>query len=225
MVEITARIMHHISRPRPEALLKALRPFAPVLSTDAVGRGAWWNARTCWLSGLESEASHILVVHDDAIACPGFAAAAQAAIEARPNAIVSFYAQRPEMLIACERGNPWVTFDIFAWGLGLCMPAAWAREFVEWRDRCIDPSRRHDDMSVLLWTLETGRVIHCTAPSLLDQDERCKAVTDGKSNEGNTATWFASDGADNINWLGHGLHVSGDRVNFLASRRHHFIHY
>ena len=187
-------------------------------------KGPWHNARQCWLTSPFG-ATHRLVIQDDAIPCEGFLDAARRAIKAKPEAILCFYTGRADMTRAAEvDGCSWLALDTLIWGLGLCMPVAWAREFVAWADANIDPAWIADDMRVLLWALVKGRPIYCTVPSLLQHDQGVESIViPGQMNEGTAAHWTPD--ATALDFKGGIEYRPGGRKNFVCSRAHKFKSY
>lgn len=236
MIELDLRafVMHHPSRSeeRVAEIVAALQPLKPEVVTDTFSHGPWWTASECWRAGARSGGTHVLVVHDDALLCAGFAESALEAMRARPCDVVSFHCQRAEILEASKQGCAWVGFDTFAWGLANCMSVVDAAAFAEWGAQRINPDKRHDDLRLLLWLLETGdRRYWCTVPSLAQHNPSMVSVTNaGHPNMGDTSPLYAEHGLDNAkaHFSNPGLSsfiVGRDRAQFLISRRHHFSDY
>lgn len=218
-MNIACYVMHHPSRPRPTSLLEALAPLAPQLMVDEESRGPWWNARRCWLAGMgDATATHALVVHDDAVAAPGAAESLVAAVAVRPEEIISFHSTRPEILGAATQKRRWLTYDVFCWGLALCMPLGVASDLVQWCDDHIVPDWRADDTRVLLYAQAHARSIWCTVPSLFQHPADGHGVL-GNANE--SSPWLAKRAI--LDWSGKPLVVPGDRRSYLVSRSKKFV--
>lgn len=196
MISILPRIMHHLSRPWPAALELALDPLAdiePEVFVDKESRGPWWNARRCWIEREGStfdnaRPTHILVVHDDAIATPGLAYNVRAALTARPDEIVSFYSSQPQYTSLASRALSvtdkvrWAATDTGCCGLAVCMPIAVADAFVHWCDANIREDWRSDDTRIALFAAALGSRIFHTVPALF-QHPPDGAGVDGGANQ------------------------------------------
>jgi FAD/FMN-containing dehydrogenase len=219
---IAPYIMTHPSRPAPRALSEALHPLAQVtLSSDRASAGPWANARECWLDGAydgarRRDVTHVLVCHDDAIPTQGLAESIRSAVAARPHDIISLFSTRSELSEWGPRGYSWIAYSTFCWGLGVVMPVAIARHFVEWCDYHIDPAWRADDTRITLYACANERLIYCTAPSLLQHPEDGHGVG-GQTNDISPYVSLCAQ------TFGHNtFEYAGDRRNFLLTRRHKF---
>lgn len=218
-MKIACRIMHHLSRPAPVELCDALATLGAEVRLDYDSHGAWWNARRCWLDGLrDPQATHVLVVHDDAIASPSAAQSIVAAVRHRPKDIISFFAARPELSEALRRDTRWVVFDTYAWGLALCLPRGMVTWFVHWCDERIKPDWRADDTRMLLFAMANNLDILCTAPSLFQHPVGGHGIVTGPND---SSPWVAKHAI--TDWSGEPLHIAGDRRNYLVSRSSKFI--
>lgn len=218
-MKIRAFVMHHGARPYPAELVEALRPFEVKVSLDNESQGPWWNARRCWYTGSMSDASHVLVCHDDAVPSLALVDGVCAAVAARPTDIISLYADRPEVVEAASAGMRWVGFDTFAWGLGLILPKVLAAELLVWAART-DPKWQADDTRVLMWACETRRRIWCTVPSLLDHEPGVRSLVQGTLNKG--APYFGSGAGVDFS-VSRSMVVSGDRAAWLKARERYYL--
>ena len=206
---IAARIMHVPERPLPTGLIRSLSPLHTTLFTDKEHRGPWWNARRCWTEPTEAE--HILVVQDDAAMPEGAAKQMLKAVEARPQAIVSFFSQKTAPDAA------WIDFDIEIWGVALCMPAVLARTMVEWVDAAVKDDMPQDDLRVLYFAANRGIPISCAVPSLVEHRPDMMSTVSPRP-EGNrgyqAGRLWAGEAVD---WRGNIVEKHGDRRPFARS--------
>ena len=216
---IAARIMSVYCRPTPLELVNGLAPFAPQTLVDDQGFGPWWNARRCWLSGIESGAEHVLVIQDDAALVPGFCELALEAIAARPRAVISFFYHEPRASVAAGDA-PWIDFPILNWGVALCLPSKWAQDCVEWNDLNIMPSQKADDLRVLTWACNMGLPVSCTNPSIVEhRPEFASTVSPRPDNREFMASRIHR--GEKIDWAQPPYKAPGDIRAFLISRQHH----
>ncbi len=188
-MKIAVRIMHHLSRPVPAELIRALAPlhalYTDMVFRDAESRGAWWNARQCW-DAYEPDATHVLVVHDDAIPIPGIANVLRDAVAAQPDQILSFYSSQPQFTehVADARNNgcSWVATVTGCCGLATIMPVAIASEFVAWCDTNIREDWKADDTRIALFAAASMRRIWISLPNVFQHPPDGRGV-DGGTNK------------------------------------------
>lgn len=159
----------------------------------------WHNARRCWL-GCPEDATHRLLVNDDAVLCPSFYEAVYAAVAARPNGIISFFTVRPEINNAAVAGRPWMVYNRNICGVALCMPRWLIKDFVAWCDENLNPDWHSADTRLLVWAHATGRDILYTVPSLVQHNEEHVSTIHHESNRGHVSTQFAEHGAKGVDW-------------------------
>lgn len=90
---LSAAVQHHPGRAELlPPLLAALEPLRPDVAADPdpSGAPAAWRAYRVALERTPPWATHRLIVQDDAVPCAGFAAAAAAAVEQVPDALLAF---------------------------------------------------------------------------------------------------------------------------------------
>lgn len=221
MKTIATCIMYYHARPHPRELLAAL-PTAKLV-IDEIGNGAWHTARRAWLVGaVDTAASHVLVVHDDAQPSPGVWQSVQAAVATYPDQIVSFYSSLPQYTEHVARGATphFIATAKGCCGLALCMPVQKAIEFVAWCDTHIQAEWRADDARVALYAAAHGERIFHTNPALFQHPPLGQGV-DGGANK------FAPSVARGaiLSWSPHLTVTSGearDQRLYLRIKRNKF---
>jgi hypothetical protein len=218
MISISARVMSVPERPCPTLLIAALAPFEPRTMIDCSHRGPAWNSDRCWLDGAATGASHVLVCQDDAVPCGSFAKLVRAAVEARPEAIISFFMHDHEAAQKAA-GAPWVDQPIKGWGPALCMSSAMAVDYVRWAKENLQDSVRADDLRLLHYACNHGLPISCTLPSLVEHSPNVASTV---SPRGNNREFLASRlyRGEQINWALPAYQAPGDTRAFLISRQH-----
>jgi hypothetical protein len=190
-MKIRTYIMHHPSRPFPDTLAAIMSTIGHAsFATDLESKGAWWNARSCWLEGSKAEhaADWIVVLHDDAEPAPGAAASVESALAGaqRQNVpIVSFFSCLPQYAqavpYALRKGALWVETATGCAGLALAMRPDVAACFVDWCDRYIRDDWKADDTRVALFAAATRIWIRHTAPALFQHPREGAGIEGGKN--------------------------------------------
>lgn len=183
----------------------------PVLSVDAPRQGCWWNARKCWSMGAATDATHVLVVQDDAVLADDFVAGATNAVRARPHDAVSFYSARKEVPAARDAGKPWVALPGSSWlgALAVVLPRQMTAEFVAWADAAeVEQAkawRYHDDTRLAAYLSATRRRMWVTAPSLVDHRNEPSQMGHPRTTGGRprVAALFQAHGTRYIDWTTH----------------------
>lgn len=214
---VRAAVIAHIVQHHPSRtdLLPRLLPHLrdPILVVDPGGRlsSAWRCYRLCLRADI-GDASHLLVIQDDAIPCEGFAEAAEAAVAARPETAVAFFlggqprTTAHQATIAMRRREPWAAWSPRDWWptVASCYPAAMARSLAAWVDArkpdargddapCGDFFRAHPHLEALV-----------TVPSLVQHPDDAPSLIGRKhmsgKNPGRTAKWLAQGDARTLTW-------------------------
>lgn len=169
----------------------------------------WATGRAAW-EARGADATHHLVIQDDALASPDIIAGLEAALEAQPAAagtIVNPYlgTKRPiqtryELMVkdAVSEGASWVVSRALSWGVGILCPVGAIDEMLAW---CDTKRNLPYDTRIGRWWLHHHRT-PCwhTWPSLLDHRQSPSIV--GHSNEGRYAHRFLTSSALDVDWSG-----------------------
>lgn len=128
----------------------------------------------CLAAGFDTDATHLVIVQDDAIVCGDFLAGLEQAVEFSEDRIVGLYVGnvRPEtkqttakLAEALESGRSWLAMPGPWWGVGIIIPTAHLPSLYEhyWRSRDQNYDRR-----IERWA--TAAKVECwyTVPSLVD---------------------------------------------------------
>lgn len=142
------------------------------------------------------EATHRLVIQDDAWPCDGFRALAQAAIEERPNDIVCFYVPdigaggRNRVIRALRKRESWAQLGLGGWvpAVAACWPIAAADDFVEWCPRVLPESTTADDKAIVEFCKRHGVHVWATVPSLVEHPDDVPSLL-GKEHGAGKIRW------------------------------------
>lgn len=174
---VAVAVQHHPSRTESlNRLLSTTEVDAVVVDPDPGGRSSAWRTYRECLRWLPSDASHLLILQDDVIACPGLRRAAEAAAQARPGRLISFWQGRApsdtarRLVAASQAGAPFCEVERKRWinTVALMWPAPLVAPFVEWADQ-LPGHWRADDSIVGEWAgmvNDYGCLV--TVPSLVE---------------------------------------------------------
>jgi len=207
---IHCRIQAHPSREHLHDRLRgALSPLpTEVLCHESTPPDPWANYRQCL--DYDGDASHLLIVQDDAIPCEGFADAAGRVAERWPdNPVCLFMGAFPSSTAArIRRAKPDVRYvalgpSSFVPLVCVLWPAHEARAFLWWSDSARGMTRA-DDGNAARWMKATRTQVMVTVPSLVQHDDGEPSVKGGRSHvpwqEGWRQALFLADDAFRYDW-------------------------
>ena len=208
-INLSVAVQHHPSRAETvKPLLKALGPKAELVTDpepDSPIHSPWRTYQEC-LDRTPLEATHRLIIQDDAEACPGFLKHARLALAARPDRIVVFHVSGApatssrRVLIAGEHDDSWAELDRNTWCpvVATCWPQfeiGPLLRFVE--DKHYAPSYYGDDYRVGQFLRETHRSALATVPSLVEHPDLVPSLIGTKAmggvNPGRVACCYIGD--------------------------------
>src|SRR5262245_41360451 len=145
MGRIAYRVQHAAGR---EGVLDRLLPLLPPAVEVITDEGAreklspWRGYRRCF-EDLPLDASHVVIVQDDARACRNFGQRLEQAVDEKPNDVISLFVgglpgrTRKNFLEAQGRGERWsqINFQEIHHVVCLCWPISLAKQFIEWIDQ------------------------------------------------------------------------------------------
>lgn len=138
-----------------------------LLFVDTQHLGNSGNAQQAW-EALAGSFMGGIVYEDDVRLCENFAAAADAALTARPAEVIAFFGALPILAEAQAQGYTWAAARTTAWNQCLYMPTRLAAAIVQTAEKCIQPSCRWWDERLSVHCLLTGRSVFYTVPSLVE---------------------------------------------------------
>lgn len=182
--------------------------------TDVKGRGPWWNAKRAWESGLDdNDASHVLVLHDDAVLCSSFVENLEAVLRVHPDKILSlFTTEEPP-----EGAPMFITFNTKCWGAGVVMPVELVEDFLQWSQDEVKKSWKADDTRIALFAACRGLRVYCPSPSLVQHNPDVRSSVQDRENSDMQAPLFVG-GVGVLDWKDETGHFTSDVENFLVSR-------
>lgn len=162
-----------VSDPEPDSYPNTLRTY-----------------REC-LRRTPADATHRLIVQDDAWPCEGFRTLAEVALAERPDAIVCFFVPgsqglRRPILRAAERDERWAPVRIGAWipTVATAFPAALAADFLAYVERPWARQQRGDDGPLTRFCRQHKLQPWATVPSLVQHADRVPSVWGRKATNG-----------------------------------------
>lgn len=153
---------------------------------------------------MPSDATHLLVLQDDAWPCENFAVAARAAIEERPETMLCLFAPgfgyvtRP-MQVARKAGERWMPWRVRAFVplVAVVYPAAFPRELVQFSENRRVHAGRADDAIVGAYARAYKRQVWASVPSLVQHRDEMVSVmkmVNGKGAPHRLAAYYSEDG-------------------------------
>lgn len=215
-MKLATIVQHHPAREHLlEALLERLPSGAAVVTDpepDHPVSNPWRCYRECILS-IPDDATHALIVQDDAIPHPDFPVVVERCVSARPDRIVCYFvASHPvrgarQMLAAYGAGAPWAEMfsSEFLPVIATSWPAPLAREFLAWADAHTRQGSRSDDGVAGRFIRSRAIRPIATIPSLVQHPDVERSLIGKRAMEGKNPARVAlipPDGRDilSIEW-------------------------
>ena len=181
--------------------------FEPRVAHDYKRNGTLWCWREAMVLGLDSDATHVVQLPDDAILCPNFGNLLRAAISARAGQVFDCYANYK---YAPQVKSAWYTTPDGYVGLGGCIPTRLLKDVIAWREFRLGGRARPDE-GVNLWAMATHNQIWKTTRSLVNHRSEVASLAGNDDHFWRTAATF-SDGSDE-DWSAE-PHHAGRTYNF-----------
>lgn len=201
-LNIACRVQHHPSRAHllPQ-LLHALDGLGPQVITDPGGRnnGTWRTHRAC-LESVGPDATHLLVVQDDAQPCDGFAAKIHDAVADHPGKIVCAFAPGVGNILrlfhrARAGGDRYLIFPptTFVPLVAVVYPRAHAEAAPRFADARRMSIGRADDAVISTYARANRVPVVATVPCLVEHDDdepSLMGMPHGRGHPHRRAAWF-----------------------------------
>ncbi len=190
-------------------LVERLDGLDPVLVPDPGGTktSTWRTHRRC-LESVPDDASHLLVLQDDAWPCDNFSQALAEVVRQRPDAIVCLFAPgfgnvlRPVRMMRTA-GQHWLPWKIPSYVpvVAIVYPAVHARQIPVFSDSKKVHVGRADDAVIAMYARAHKVPVWATVPSLVQHRDELVSVMrmpNGKGAPHRVAAWFDESGK---HWL------------------------
>lgn len=173
-ISLSVAVMAHPKRKTfiPELLAALDRPATVVW--DAGDNNRWNTGRRAMLA-RDPQATHHLVLQDDAVTCRDLIAGVERALKSVPDGSpVSLYCGRTrpyrelvkQLVGRATRDTSWLTMAQLHWGVGIVMPTKWIGEMVAWCDQRTDVANY--DKRISRWIQQRRLSVFYAWPSLVD---------------------------------------------------------
>jgi hypothetical protein len=152
------------------------------LVVDEHHQGEWPTHARALAWAAQQDASHALIVQDDAVPIPDLLDHVAAAIAAHPDGPIGLYVgrsrPRAEQVAravhrADEVGASWLEANTLLWGVATVLPAADLPGLLAWGRRCHLPY----DQRIGCWYRQQRRPVRYTWPSLVDHADGPSLLT------------------------------------------------
>jgi hypothetical protein len=165
-----------------------------------------WRGFLSCLQDPPPEATHLLVIQDDAVPCANFATAVERAVADKPENVLSLFVgglrnrTRRDFHLALKNRQRWmpVYFRDIHHVVCTVWPVALAVSFLEWTEKAKIPGARpirSDDMVVGFWARTTRNHVWATVPCLVEHpDDVPSLIRRNTGDSGRKAVMFVGDG-------------------------------
>lgn len=207
---VSFAIQHHPSR---ADLLYRSAELNPEVVTDPEPTNAIRNPWRTYRTALERtplDATHRVVIQDDAELCSDFRVSVEQAVASRPDNILCLFVPTTlrlgsrSLIEACTRDEPFCLLDHREWVpvVALAWPVHIIPPFLNWCDRKGFSIRKHraDDAIVGDFCRENQHWVYATVPSLVEHPDDVDSIIGTKTGVPRSATCFAGENAHLIEW-------------------------
>lgn len=158
------------------------------LWVDTGRLGEWKNHLRAWTYLSYSQATHAIVLQDDAVPVDGFRELAEKAASQHPTKMISFYVgthrPRQAQVVAAigeaERlGASWLVGNTLMWGVAVMVPVERIPEMLE----TVKYSKKPYDERLGLWAERQRENVYYTWPSLVDHQDLPSTVWKGRPDQ------------------------------------------
>lgn len=207
---IHCRVQAHPSRALLHQRLRTLLDPLPVevMLHSSDPPDPWSNYKRCLEYG--GEASHLLILQDDAIPTTGFVPAIQSIADRWPDTPVCLFmgALPSSTAVHIRRAKPDVRYVPLTVGsfmplVAVLWPVRKAREFLEW-SLTARPITRADDGNAGKWVRRTKQQVMVAVPSIVQHDDEAPSVKGGRDHKPWAESWrralFLADDCSKFRW-------------------------
>lgn len=190
--KLSIAIMAHPSREAFIPYLKEKLGDIPV-SYDR-GEGIWQNRKRASLM-YDRQATHHLVVQDDAIIGRGFLERVMKEIEGHPNTAINLYwGRRVGLLPTADAGlkDGGVLSRWIHWGVAIILPTKLIEPMIEYCDQ-MEILHNHDDTRIGHFLRSKGVSVWYPLPSLVDHREEMSIMENKEGSARRTALYFVGE--------------------------------
>lgn len=175
----------------------------------------WDTHQRAW-EAVDRNATHGLVLQDDAIPCIDFLDGAQRALDYYSDKVVSFYfgnaSNHPKIMRAVQRAEEAEASWIFStgtwWGPAIAIPTDQIDQMLTF----CKGRRESYDRRLAIWCGVTERIVYYTWPSLVEHFDAPSLVNPGRR-PGRKAMRFLEPPLSAEDWSPEGLAVQCGRIN------------
>jgi len=201
--------------------------FSPVVAMDIEYRGSWVGHKKA-MQTITPEATHHLVLEEDAVICKNFKERVYSVIQARPQHIISLFASREQKnkFEWCRRnGVHWFVNAYGAPGVAVIFPRDLLQDHLSWEIIC-PQDMPYEDSRLWGWMEARNLLTWNPVPNLIEHGAPMSSSF-GFNNKGKVSYDFIGDREDFIDW-NKGLnpdkvfkYITGQATFEKYTRRHH----
>jgi len=151
---------------RPQCVTEDVELDVRIEGTRRGGNAPWNEALR---DAVDSDATHLVTLPDDAILVPHYVRVMRELVEAKPDAIICGLSNHAMARGAHESGARWYTTPDGFLGFSGALPVAMLREYIPWRDAHLRADYPGDS-AFALWAMRHGHATHKPLPSPAQHD-------------------------------------------------------
>jgi len=159
---------------------------------------------------LETDATHLVTLPDDAILVPNFVRVVENLVRAKPDAIIDCLSNHPDAEALAARGCDWYSSDGGSCMFGGIMRAEMWREMMAFRATAVANQNLPYDNCLNLWAMKTRRPVWKPLPSPVQHDLSFGSLNGNEQQPTLARTSQAFDGGADLStkdWGGKSEHV------------------
>ncbi len=196
-----------VSVPKRYNLAKRLQQKFSLLGIDAKMcvdvkyEGSWWCHRKA-MEAIEPDATHHLVIEEDAVLCKNFKELVYQVISVKPNEIISLFAsreQKAKFAWAYKRGYSWFVNDCGAPGVACIFPKDKLADMLTWCDQTCPFDMPYEDSHLWGWMKTRGLLTWNPVPNLVEHGAPMNSSF-GFNNKGKVSFDFIGNRDLDIDW-------------------------
>lgn len=168
------------------------------VSYDFEHKGSWWNLRNI-LQNTKKDATHHLVLQDDAVVSDNFKLNILNLIQNHPNNLITLYANRREIKDAYDKGLSIINLKNSLSGLANIWPVSIIEDFIiytenkTWTEKQIGKNFwKHDDCRIQEYVKEKNLIMLATVPCLVEHADGNSIVGNCKGLKRRARVYFQS---------------------------------
>lgn len=179
-----------------------------------------WNTACSSYKQYSLDATHHLVLQDDAVLCNHFLEGLLLVLTARPDSIIIPFCFDPLAEFILEEGGHWLP-NCEVGGVAVCFPITLLSHFLTWEQKVFKHSYPADDLRVMVYALFFKRYLINCVPSLVDHGYVPSMIGHHRVSETLTSSCFIGEqDPRSINWSDTTILARGNKAIYGMTPYH-----